>query len=1101
MAENPSTTPAGPPPNSGASFTPAGPPPSIIFGSSQFGSQVSKLKFTKQNPQSESRHLPSFQPPRTKNGTPGAVLGKNRFKVPSSSPLSEGDSVGQSHLQVPDEEDGYDDEDTQDESMQMGESAGNYGQARLPASKGYPSINMGGARSNLRSSPFGSPVNPHQGQKLQQSTRGKRPKLISHQLPRKGKAEVIPNIAQDLAKRSQPAPLREPDEMVLQTEDIMVRLNEQIEDAQDDSVIQGILAVRSLELLKLWTSCAPPEPNLDEGIGPGSRATTLQNATYLSSLLLALRHPPLLSPSAGATSRTLASKALMAPARPMPIPKVLVDWLNRWHLSYNDLFEVVRSTRPNCTAHDQFWDLGICMLVRGQVSYVTQLLAEADFRHAASALDDGEDEPGYHGAQLQAVQSAVNRATELLRSCPANHGDWHVDGSDWDLFRKRVSVELEHLASNGGAEDDEDNTSDYFQAENFGLQKTGRLLPRSAQPVQRQLPWSIYQKLKVLYGILLGNADDLIASSQDWLEATAALTIWWDGSQEMNITTWSINVSRAQRPEEHITEDPYLARISAAFLCVTDPEYKDSFQINSLSLLEVGLASILQGNIEGVLGSLRTFSPVIASAVAEIGSIAGWLNPAQTSQPPGLDQEDLMVLSYGVQSNKMTKNDILLHYASQLFERQEFIDEEDAREGWELAISVASRVNDRQVATDTIRKFLDQMHLDSQDRLDKLLTLCSSLGLEAEARKVSERFADHLASNTTLYGPALLCYARSHSSTKIRQLIDLLVSCSLVQSSAYPPISELDEDLRILVENPKRPLSQLKQTDIEAAGMLQFHLAGYACLRRFYSLRDEVVTAKYQGRAPDMKPLARKKAAAKALTAVINSAADNIYGGLYDIERGSAIQVDGLLVLLGELTAFFGGQGGDDVKRGTVLTSRQMYDILAAIEDLQTVNTRVYEAAAECLAASMKDYKGRVEVPSPKAMLKKSLSSGTDGTGGSGSGSGFSFSMIGSEMLEKSESTNATTSSGGNEGGKGGRRSGGSLESSGVLVKDSTSLERGEDREKGWDWRARFVDQEEKGKESKGIGREVLMFLRRNIAVELPMVELKEEEQASSQRR
>jgi hypothetical protein len=32
----------------------------------------------------------------------------------------------------------------------------------------------------------------------------------------------------------------------------------------------------------------------------------------------------------------------------------------------------------------------------------------------------------------------------------------------------------------------------------------------------------------------------------------------------------------------------------------------------------------------------------------------------------------------------------------------------------------------------------------------------------------------------------------------------------------------------------------------------------------------------------------------------IGSAADNIYGGLYDPDRDSAVQVDGLLALLGE---------------------------------------------------------------------------------------------------------------------------------------------------------------------------------------------------------
>lgn len=1031
---------------------------------------MSKLKFTKQNPQPESRFFPTFQPPRTKNGTPGGLLGKKNFGIPSSIIRSEGDAFDRSQSQAPDSEDGDDYGDGYDESMQLGESAGNYGQAGSPAFKGFTAINSTDARSNIPSSLLDSLPNPAKRSKLQQSTRGSRSTMTSHQLPRKGKADVIPNIARDLAKRTQPASLTEPDQMVLQTEDIMVELHQQMESAQDEDVIRGVLAARCLGLMRSWNSCAPPEQNLGEGIGPGSGANALQNATYLGCLLLALRHPPLLNPSAG--GRGVSSRALTAPARPMPIPKILVDWLNRYHISYDGLLDAVRSTRPNCTAHEQFWDVAFGMLVRGQVSHVIQLLSDADFQHAASALDDGEDEPGYHGAQLQAVQSAVYRARELLRGCPATKGDWQIDSSDWHLFRKRVSSELEHLAATGGVEDDDE--SDTFQAENFGLQKTGRLLPRSTRTAQRQLPWSTYQKLKVFYGILLGSADEVIAQSQDWLEATAALTIWWDGTEDLNITTWSINVSRAQRPDGFDrSEDPYLARISAAFLCVTDPDGEDSFQINSLSSLEVGLASVLQGNIEGVLSSLRAFSLVIASSVAEIGSLAGWLEPPQANNAPGLDQEDLMVLSYGVQSQGTTKDDILLHYSQQLYDRQEFVDDDDAREGWELSISVAGRVDDRQVATATITKFLNQMHLDSQDRLDKLLTLCSSLGLEAEARKVSERFADHLAASTTLYGPALLCYARSHAPAKIRQLVDLLVSYSLVQSAAYPPNSELDEDLRILVENPQRPLSRLNQIDAEAAGMLQFYLAGYACLRRFYHLRDEEMMTKAEGRTPNIKsPRARKRAAAKALIAVINSAADCIYGGLYDAERESAVQVDGLLTLLGEVTAFIGQgrtQQPDRRRDRGVLTAPQLYDILAAIEDLQTVNKRVYEATEGCLNAALRYHGGNEAPPSPRGMLRKSFSGATEESGGSGSGTGFSFSMLGSEML----------GSAGNGGG------GKSMGSSGVMVPGNEKVER------AWDWRGGFGGAKERGG-TQATGVEVLDYLRRGIALELTVAELEE---------
>ena len=91
--------------------------------------------------------------------------------------------------------------------------------------------------------------------------------------------------------------------------------------------------------------------------------------------------------------------------------------------------------------------------------------------------------------------------------------------------------------------------------------------------------------------------------------------------------------------------------------------------------------------------------------------------------------------------------------------------------------------------------------------------------------------------------------------------------------------------------------------DPKAAEMLHTYLTGYATLRKFYDLRDEDINLE-KGQKPTVRPNARKIAAATALLAVINSAADNIYGGLYDESRASVVQVDGLLSLLGEALVF-----------------------------------------------------------------------------------------------------------------------------------------------------------------------------------------------------
>lgn len=160
-----------------------------------------------------------------------------------------------------------------------------------------------------------------------------------------------------------------------------------------------------------------------------------------------------------------------------------------------------------------------------------------------------------------------------------------------------------------------------------------------------------------------------------------------------------------------------------------------------------------------------------------------------------------------------------------------------------------------------------------------------------------------LTSKSEDFGLALVCYARAQSRRKVKSVVDLLISYSLVQSRAYPATTDLDSYLRSMMKEPKTCLSSIADIDEEAARILQFYLSGYATLRRFYEIRDEEFELK-EGERPRYKPLARRRAAAQALAAVIGSAADNIYGGLYDPDRDSAVQVDGLLALLGEALVF-----------------------------------------------------------------------------------------------------------------------------------------------------------------------------------------------------
>lgn len=281
--------------------------------------------------------------------------------------------------------------------------------------------------------------------------------------------------------------------------------------------------------------------------------------------------------------------------------------------------------------------------------------------------------------------------------------------------------------------------------------------------------------------------------------------------------------------------------------------------------------------------------------------------------------------------------------------------------------------------------------------------------------------------------------------------MDLLISYSLVHSRAYPATADLDANLRSLIKDPKACLTSIASVDEEAAAILQFYLSGYATLRRYYEIRDEALDLQ-DGQLPRFKPLARRRAAAKALAAVISSAADNIYGGLFDPSRDSAVQVDGLLALLGEALIFVNRKSDPMCTRNLnidghpeptpILTVSQQFTILSAVEDLETVTPRVFAQCEECFRSTLLGYHNPPEGASlsPSTILKKSISNLSAST----------FSVIGNEMFSGP----------------------GSAGSSGVLVPRPGDKDAG--RARGWDWRA--------GLPESTRGEDVLRMLRLGLA-------------------
>lgn len=194
-------------------------------------------------------------------------------------------------------------------------------------------------------------------------------------------------------------------------------------------------------------------------------------------------------------------------------------------------------------------------------------------------------------------------------------------------------------------------------------------------------------------------------------------------------------------------------------------------------------------------------------------------------------------------------------------------------------------------------------------------------------------------------------------------MLNLLISYSLVQSTAYPAESDLDNDLKNLLRKRSETLEQKAKQDLEAAQLLGRLLSGYATLRKFYEIRDE----QKLGDMSQSKALASRKQAAAALMTVISSSDDNIRGGLYDETREAVVSEDFLLGLLGEATVFIN-------QTPAVISLDQIDVLLKAVEDLQTVGSRVYTACDDFFHLVLSSGQG-LKGSTPADLMQKSTAS------------------------------------------------------------------------------------------------------------------------------
>ncbi|KAJ2985819.1 hypothetical protein NUW58_g5332 [Xylaria curta] len=781
-------------------------------------------------------------------------------------------------------------------------------------------------------------------------------------------------LAKDLYTHMGFAATTEPDNFLLQTEDIVNRLyDEGVGTEDDEEKLDSTLSQACVKLINdVWTphvdSLARSRDEHPAKVGPSSYAPAPEKALYLANLIFRIHHTPPVQTEFGGSRVPL-------------LPEVLFRWQEDEHNLDSNQVDIILQHRPSPAAHALFWQAVFNTLVRGNILETVRLLRNATWE---SVKKTPRGESAYIGQALANIRRVVEDLCQVLEGCPSvSDSNWDIRSSDWTLFRLKAKGAQEALISFAEGKERPNFASSRFTDSQISTSSAAKQsLTGLARKAESQIPWDVYENLQSLYAILTGDPEVILAAAQDWCEATIGLFGWWDDGHNKRSRGLSHSRSVHSAYSTAGNED-FFDRLALSLHTATESE----FHFNSADAVEVGVASAFEGNVEGVIGFLRLWSLPIATSVAEIASLGRWLPPPEPQNLISMsdfDMEELEVLgmkqSTGLDDKDGIKDSTLIHYARGLRDRKHISGlthrGKVSRDGWEMGVQVVGRMDSHERSEQMVQELLQDVLSTIDDNscvtVDKMWRLLNDLGMINFAEDTAETFGDILAKDTFRYGEALWYYALAHRPGKVRDVLNTLMSISLVESTVYPPTSELDDTLRGLLKERTVTLEAFAKQDLEAAELLGKMLSGYATLRQFYEYRDG-------NSKPHQKSLLRRQQAAAALTAVIASADDNIRGGLYDDTRDAVVSEDFLLALLGEFSVFVG-------QSPPVVTLEQVDSLLKAIEDIQTVGSRVYDVADEFFKLVLASGHGKGSTPA--SLLGQS----TPSLGGS-------FVMTGSSMI------------------------------------------------------------------------------------------------------
>lgn len=564
------------------------------------------------------------------------------------------------------------------------------------------------------------------GGRPDESMRGtKRPRSNANLSNEKAKADINAYAKGIAASHPNPT-LEETDDFLLGTEDILEVLEAEDVDRKNEVEAQGAASQASRELLRFWKDQYPLSREAIEAqpLTAGSEAPDSAIASLLASLLLPLHHPNAWETTSTSQSRKL--NRLSGHSGAKTVPEVLFNWLWANHEPGADIVHNTMNNQQGYAAAPEYWDAVLSSTLRGRLDRVWTMLHDVDFR---------SNNPGYTTPQLDYVEEAIDLMLNLLEQCPARTADdWDVKGASWGVFRRqilRTQDELRVLLEGKEGE-----------TENIDKSELNFPLSRSSRRVESCLPQDVYEVLIDICDILRGDQGVIFNSCYDWIEGVITLTAWWDGEEEEDMT--GSTRQRRSRQTRAVDLTPTLAyrqRLASSFRAILSEEDLAT-NIDFSDPIQVATCCIFDGDLEGLVHVLQTYSLTVTSAVVQIAKIGGWLSESALDSRTfrGLDQSDLMVLSYADGPKTSMKDEVLTLYVQALGNRDQFIEAEDNRviEGWELALMVLSRFDNPYLAAQKVSELLKKIPLASPEKVNKLLELCNGYGFSEQALQIAE---------------------------------------------------------------------------------------------------------------------------------------------------------------------------------------------------------------------------------------------------------------------------------------------------------------------------------------------------------------------------